>query len=135
MSDEAAKKIYEQLQGGVLVYRCGACGLQAGSVDVFAQHVAVSGHGKETGPPPPIRPARRARKVDVSGNDPELHRLAQPSSQKPAVTAEQYARGREVLDALPPGIYLKCSRCFKWQSGGDIHFQSGNETLCERCAT
>jgi hypothetical protein len=41
--------------------------------------------------------------VDVSGNDPEMEKLAQPGTAKPAVTAEQYARGREVLDALPPG--------------------------------
>ncbi len=70
--------------------------------------------------------------VNVSGND--MNTLTQPASQKPAVTEEQYARGREVLDALPPGIYLKCSSCLKWQMGGDVHFRAGNVFLCERCA-
>jgi hypothetical protein len=72
--------------------------------------------------------------VDVSGNDPEMEKLAQPGTAKPAVTAEQYARGREVLDALPPGVYLKCSSCFKWQMGGDISFRGGGGFLCEKCA-
>ena len=69
---------------------------------------------------------------DVSGV--EMHKIAQPKAQKPAVTAEQYARGREVLDALPPGIYLKCSKCKKWQQGGEITFASGDQFLCEGCA-
>lgn len=72
--------------------------------------------------------------VDVSGNDSHMSVLAQPRTLRPAVTAEQYARGREVLDALPPGIYLKCSRCLKWQIGGDITFAGGSEITCEKCA-
>lgn len=70
--------------------------------------------------------------VNVSGNN--MNILAQPASQKPAVTDEQYARGREVLDALPPGIYLKCSSCLKWQMGGEVHFRSGGVFLCQKCA-
>jgi rubrerythrin len=73
-------------------------------------------------------------KVDVSGNDPQMQTLKQPGNTKPAVTAEQYARGREVLDALPPGVYLKCSSCHLWQMGGDIAFRGGGGFLCEKCA-
>jgi hypothetical protein len=53
---------------------------------------------------------------------------------RPAVTTEQYERGREVLDALPPGIYLKCFKCRRWQRGGEVTFMS-DAMLCEKCAT
>lgn len=53
--------------------------------------------------------------------------------QRPALTPEQYRRGREVLDMLPPGIYIKCSTCLKWQHGGEVKFV-GAQILCEECS-
>lgn len=51
---------------------------------------------------------------------------------KPAVTAEQYARGREVLDALPSGVYVKCAACHRWQMGGEFTFRVKGVT-CSGC--
>lgn len=59
--------------------------------------------------------------------------IAMPGNQKPALTQEQYERGREVLDGLPPGVYLKCSACGGWQHGGEFSVR-GHEWLCEKCS-
>lgn len=54
--------------------------------------------------------------------------------QRPMVTQAQYERGREVLDALPPGIYIKCNDCRKWKRGGTFHFRNSPEDIrCEEC--
>lgn len=61
-------------------------------------------------------------------------RVVDMRMQRPAVTREQYERGREVLDALPPGIYLKCDGCRQWQKNGTIHLPGKNQgPLCEKC--
>jgi len=51
---------------------------------------------------------------------------------KPMVTREEYDRARAVLDALPPGLYMKCSECDQWWRDTTISFQ-GRAVLCERC--
>lgn len=55
-----------------------------------------------------------------------------PGDAKPMVSAEDYAKGRAVLDALPPGIYAKCAVCSRWQRGGAIQWI--DQVLhCEKC--
>lgn len=66
------------------------------------------------------------------------HEIDQMGTQKPAVTVEAYERGREVLDALPCGLYLKCSDCKRWMINGviTVRVNTGrpSDYLCERCA-
>lgn len=56
--------------------------------------------------------------------------------QRPMVTLAQYDAARAVLDALPPGFYVKCGGCGGWWQGGN--FTSGGTVgpsgpRCERC--
>jgi hypothetical protein len=63
--------------------------------------------------------------------------ILHPGGIKPMVKASEYTKAREVLDALPDGVYLKCSKCRKWWRNSDIKFTHENEQpqyLCERCA-
>lgn len=53
--------------------------------------------------------------------------------QKPMLTRERYELARAVLDALPPGYYVKCSECDGWYMGGKYHVQSGGAPICEKC--
>lgn len=54
--------------------------------------------------------------------------------ERPMVTREEYEQGRALLDALPPGIYTKCTGCSNWQLAGEIHMDS-NGVYCERCGS
>lgn len=54
------------------------------------------------------------------------------TDQKPMVSREDYERGRAVLDALPPGYYVKCSACRGWYMGGTFVL-SGSGPTCEGC--
>ena len=57
-----------------------------------------------------------------------------PREQKPMVTRDQYNLARAVLDALPPGLYVKCSKCGDWQHGGVYTVRDGgNHITCEKC--
>lgn len=52
--------------------------------------------------------------------------------QKPAVTPAEYKAGRAVLDALPPGYYVKCANCHGWWTDGNFTL-SHDGPVCERC--
>lgn len=54
--------------------------------------------------------------------------------QKPMVTRAEYDAARAVLDALPPGIYMKCSGCTGWYRGGSFTMLSDGGVLCGRCS-
>jgi hypothetical protein len=65
------------------------------------------------------------------------NRTLHPGEAKPMVTAEEYAQGRAVLDALPDGVYLKCSKCRRWWINSDVTYATHHGVslyLCERCA-
>ena len=54
--------------------------------------------------------------------------------QKPAISREDYDRGRAVLDALEPGYYVKCFGCKKWHTGGNFIVKTdGTGPYCEGC--
>jgi len=56
------------------------------------------------------------------------------SDQKPMVTREEYERARAVLDALPPGYYVKCAGCGGWFMGGEFKvYPNARGPHCERC--
>lgn len=79
---------------------------------------------------------KEARRIEEGKDMGEMTTL-HPGTAKPAITREAYDRGREVLDLLEPGVYLKCSACRQWWISSDIKYTtvSGNPTfLCERCS-
>lgn len=61
----------------------------------------------------------------------------QPTTQKPMVTREGYDKARAVLDALPAGMYIKCSACRGWyKAEGSTEILSATtppEYLCRGC--
>lgn len=61
--------------------------------------------------------------------------VVDPRPEKPMVTREQYERAREVLDSLPPGVYVKCAKCRQWkrEGVGVLFFVGNGEVLCEGC--
>jgi len=65
---------------------------------------------------------------------PPVYYPGTPTEQKPMVTRDQYDRARAVLDALPPGLYVKCSKCGDWQHGGTYAVHAGGtQIICEKC--
>jgi formylmethanofuran dehydrogenase subunit E len=58
--------------------------------------------------------------------------MVMTGDQRPAVTREEYEAARAVLDALPPGVYMKCAKCEHWKMGGDFHITNGR-AVCEAC--
>lgn len=54
---------------------------------------------------------------------------------KPMVTRFEYEQARAVLDALPPGYYVKCAGCSGWWTKGNFVLAAGNGPFCERCAS
>jgi hypothetical protein len=64
-------------------------------------------------------------------------RLLYPGTPKPMVEEAEYKKARAVLDLLPAGVYLKCTKCMKWWKNSDITYSTENGEsiyLCERCA-
>lgn len=55
--------------------------------------------------------------------------------QKPMVTREEYERARAVLDALPPGYYVKCAKCGGWFNGGSFVVLPATGPRCEGCGS
>lgn len=66
--------------------------------------------------------------------DAALNGVELAGDQKPMVTREQYDQARAVLDALPSGIYIKCSQCGGWYRGGTVYFSNGMDITCEGCS-
>ena len=86
---------------------------------------------------PITTPTASARKAERMTSKASSTLITSAGAQRPAVTREEYERGRAVLDALPPGLYLKCSGCSLWQRGGEIRFEYSGATtyaFCEKCA-
>lgn len=80
---------------------------------------SILGNGATSSTPAPTSPSFTG--VPVSGN-------------KPMVTAEEYQRARRVLDALPPGYYVKCKGCGNWWTKGEFLMKGSNDgPYCERC--
>jgi hypothetical protein len=80
-----------------------------------------------------IRAQRGGLRFPAPGTGASDKEVATPGTQKPMVTREQYERARKVLDALPPGVYCKCSNCGQWKRNGRTTFRQ-DQVLCEDCA-
>lgn len=69
---------------------------------------------------------------------PQRTRLRLPSDdgarQKPMVSRADYDKARVVLNALPPGLYIKCFGCEGWYRSRSITFEGTNVVLCEECS-
>lgn len=50
------------------------------------------------------------------------------------LTQDEYKAIRKYLDAIEPGIYLKCSNCQRWSTGAGTITLRVSEYLCEYCA-
>lgn len=61
--------------------------------------------------------------------------VASDPPERPTVTRAEFEAAKKVLDALPPGLYAKCSQCGAWATSGfEVGFSTyDQEVLCRGC--